>query len=880
MSLWSRLTNVFRANRLNEEIDEELESHIAMSIADGKDSGEARRDIGSALRHREASRDIQITAWLDSLRSDTVFGWRQLKKNWVTSLAAVLSLALAMGACTSAFRLYDALFLRPLPIKEPGRLYAFQRHSPRPDASIQTFDGVAYPMFQQMRAAAKGSAEMLAISYAERMDLTFASIPEMEKAYWQYVSGWTFHSFDIQPALGRLLTESDDVTPKAHPVAVLSHDYWTRRFGQDRGVLGRNFRMGTDIYEIVGVVQEGFAGTEPGVMVDIFVPTMMHASVARVDATWLRPLIQLQPGASPQALRDKLQLVALGFERERSKGFRDIPKDFLTRFLNQTVILEPAPSGVSGLQVRNRVALQALAVLVGLVLMIACVNLANLMTARAAARAREMAMRVSIGAARGQVVQLVLVESAWIAVFATLLGSIFAWFATPFIIGMMNPADNPIRLILPADLRVLGFSILLTFAVTLLFGLAPALAASDVEPAAVLKGGASSHGRGRMTFGLIVLQVAFCCIVLLTGGLFVSTYRQLAKEWTGFSSDRILVLQTMTSQPQAPIYWSQVADRLKGLPGVEKAMLADRPMLNGGSWNGFISLDGGLPGKTLAFFRAVSPGWMETMKIPLLQGREFREQDLFPGAAIVNESFAKLYFPGVDPIGKYFFRGRDERHLVVGLVRDTRYRNLREPLPPAAFFPFSATKVGGEPQPRSEAAIVVRTAAQNPLVLAQLLRQEVTRANNAFRVSSIRTQQEIIDAHSITERLLATLAVFFAGVALLLAGVGLYGVLDYSLLQRRREIGIRLALGGRAAKVAGQVTGNFVVAAIAGAILGFGTGMAAERYVATLLYQVRATDPAMLVGPLALLLAVALAALAPPAFRAIRMDPAKTLRAE
>lgn len=880
MSFWSRITNCFRTDRLNREIDEELESHVAFAVEAGSDPDEARRALGPRLRHREASRDTQIAVWLDSLRADAVFGLRQLRKNWVTSAAAVLSLALAMGACTAAFRLIDALLLRPLPISEPERLYAFLRQSPGPDGAPRTFDGVAYPMFQQMRAAAKGQAEVLAISYAERVDLTYGSDAEMEKAYWQFVSGWMFHSFGIRPALGRVLSESDDVTPKGHPAAILSHDYWIRRFGGDPNVIGRTFRMGTDVYEIAGVSGEGFTGTEPGTMVDVFVPTMMHASVTRVDSTWLRPLIRMEPGASPQALRNQLQAVAVGFEQERAKSFRDLPKEFVARLLNQTVILESAPSGASGLQMKNRVALRALAAVVALVLLIACANLANLMAVRAAARAREMALRVSIGAGRGRVLQLILVESAWIAVLATVAGIAFASWATPFIVSMLNPADNPVRLALPADLRVAGFSVLLTLTVTLLFGLAPAIGASEARPFTELKGGGDTRTKRRSMFALIAAQVAFSGVVLLTGGLFVETYRQLAHQPTGFSSDRLLALQTVTAQPQPPIAWSQVATDLAGLPGIESVTLADRPLLNGGAWNGFVSIDGSVPGNTLAFFRSVSPGWLDAMKIPLLDGRDFQNRDVFPGAAIVNETFARTFFGGENPVGKSFHRGTNERHLIVGLVRDTRYRNMRDPIYPAAFFPFAAMNSRGLPQPRSEAALIVRTATQDSLAAASLLRHEVSRAHPGFRVSSIRTQQEINDAHTVSERLLAMLALFFGAVALLLAGVGLYGVLDHSVLQRRREIGIRMALGGTAATVARQVTLHSFLAVLLGAAAGLGGGILAERYISSLLYQIRATDPLLLALPTVLLLAAALLAVTPPALRATRTDPAETLRTD
>src|SRR5271154_1906684 len=276
MSLWSRITNVLRGEKVNREIDEELEAHIAEAVARGRDASEARRALGSMLRHREGSRDVRLVAWLESLRADAIFGLRQLKKTKVTSLAAILSLALAIGACTAAFRLIDAILLRPLPVANPERLYDLAKQGIGPDGKPQDFDGWAYPDFQLMRAAVAKQAELIAVSYAEPADLTYKSDEEMERACLQYVSGWMFTTFGVKPALGRVFTESDDVKPGGHPYAVLSYDYWTHRFGQDPNVIGRTFRMGNEPYEIVGVADTPFTGTMPGTMVDIFVPTMMH----------------------------------------------------------------------------------------------------------------------------------------------------------------------------------------------------------------------------------------------------------------------------------------------------------------------------------------------------------------------------------------------------------------------------------------------------------------------------------------------------------------------------------------------------------------------------------------------------------------------------
>ena len=424
MPLWSRLANFLRGDRLNREIDEEFQSHIEEAIEHGRDPAEARKAFGSALRHREESRDIRLVAWLESLRADAVFGWRQLNKTRVTSLAAILSLALAIGACTSAFRLIDALLLRPLPVANAERLYDLSRQGIGPDNKPQTFDGWAYPDFQLMRAAVANQAELIAVSYAEPIDLTYKSDEETESAYLQCVSGWMFPTLGIRPALGRVFTENDDLKPGGHPYAVLSHDYWTHRFGQDPGVIGRTFRLGNTIYEITGVAEAPFTGTEPGTIVDIFVPIMMHPGVTRKDWTWHRTLFMPKPGAlendraALESIRQKLQATSRAFEEERAKGFLGMRKEDIDHFLNQTLLLLPAATGVSSLQSETRRPLEILGVLVALVLLIACANVANLMTAQASARAREMAVRVSIGGGRWRLVQLVLLQSAWLALLA------------------------------------------------------------------------------------------------------------------------------------------------------------------------------------------------------------------------------------------------------------------------------------------------------------------------------------------------------------------------------------------------------------------------------------------------------------------------------
>jgi putative ABC transport system permease protein len=878
MSLWSRIGNLLRSDGLSREIDEELQSHIEEGIVQGRDAAEARRAFGSALRHREESRDIRLIPWLESLHADAVFGWRQLMKRKVTSAAAVLSLALAIGSCTAAFRLIDATLWRPLPVAAPERLYVLAHQSTGPDGKIATGDACAYPMFRQMRAVIKDQAELIAISNPARIDLTYGSDPEMEKAYQQYVSGWMFGSFGVRPALGRLFTESDDVTPGAHPYAVLSYDYWTRRFGQDPGVIGRTFRTGADLYRIIGVAQAPFTGTAPGTVTDIFVPTMMakYNAIARSDYRWFRTFVDLKPGVDVSPVRERLSAVFRGFLEESAKGFAGIPKQEMDGYLRQKLLVNPAPAGVSGMQKEYGMPLMALGLLVALVLLIACANVANLMTAQAAARQREMALRVSIGAGRARLVQLLLVECAWLTLLAAGVGACFAWWSAPFVAGMIGTSENPTRLVLPADWRVLGFGLAIALGVTCLFGLAPALRASGVKPASALKGGDRPHARPRLMQALIALQVAFCFLVLFVAGLCVATSNRLSHQPTGFSSERLLTLETLTPLPQPPAAWQQVAEHLRTVQGVEAVAMSEWPLMTGESWNGFISVNGAAPGAVASYFLSVSPEWRDVMKIPLLKGRDFLASDTLPGSAVVNQSFARQYFGVESPVGKSFEvvanEGRRTRYQVVGLVADTRYKDIREPMQPTAYFPFKANY--------SRGTFMLRTSSRNPLELASVLRRETSRARPGFRVSNIRTQAALVQQHTVRERLLAMLTLFFAAVALLLAGIGLYGVLDYSVLQRRKEIGIRMAIGAQAGGIARLVVMDVSAMVATGALGGIVLGLASARYIESLFFEVKATDPAMLAIPSLTIVAAALLAALPAVMHAVRIDPVSMLRSE
>ena len=885
MSLWSRISNALRSERLNREIEEELQSHIEEAIASGRDPGEARRTFGSILRQREAGHGIRVAGWLESLLTDMKFGWRQLCRNKVTSAAAVLSLALGIGSCVAAFRLIDALLWRPLPIANASKLYVLSSKLTGLEGKPIDDGYWATPDFKLMRSAVKDQADLIAISDADRTDITWASDDDMEKAHVVYASGNMFPLFGLEPALGRLLSPADDRALGMSPYAVLSWDYWNHRFGRDPHVLGRSLHIGDQTFEIIGVGPRDFTGTETGTVTDIFLPVGMNDLATRDGVRWHHTFLMLKPGVNAatalEPLRQHLSAVSRAFEVQCSTCFRGVPQSTIDRLLDKKLVFTPAGAGISDLQKDYRRLLGVLGLLVVLVLLIACVNVANMMTAQAAARAQEMALRISIGAGRRRLVQLILCQGALLALFASVLGALFAAWSAPLVLSLVNPPDNPARLALPADWRVLLFGFGLIVLVVLLFGLLPALRASAVSPVAALKGGKDPHSSRRLMRGAIALQVAFCCLVLFLASLFVASFQRLQNRPLGFSTDRLLLLQTVAGKGQLPVVWNQTAEALRAVPGVSSVGLSGWPLLGRIQINNDISINGAPPNPTPAFFLNVSPGWLATMKIPLVAGHDFRSQDGSPGAAIVNETFARTYFPGQDPIGRTFARGANQPlNKIIGVTHDTPYHDLREPSRAVFYVPFDEIDADSAPGPVRFATFVIHTDSQNPLVLADSLRQFISQRHNGLRVSNVTTQLDLFRDQTVRERLLATLAAFFAAVALLLAGIGLYAVLNYTVLQRRREIGIRMAIGSTRAGIVRLVTFDvFLTIALggcAGVVLGFG----AARYAAALFYQVKATDADMIALPAFAILLTALIATLPAVLRALRTDPTEILRAE
>lgn len=836
------------------------------------------------------SRAASALASASSLRGDCVFAWRQLTKSKITSAAAILSLALTIGACTSAFRLIDAVFLRPLPIRNPSQLYFLSREGIAPNGKWTSFDHWTYPAYLRMRAAAKDHADLIAVNGIEQSDLMFNSNQETERAGVTWVSGSMFDSFGLRPALGRLLTVDDDRVQGMHFSAVLSYDYWNRRFGKDPNIIGRTFQLKNRIYLIIGVADGGFTGTMPGSVTDIFLPTMSRDahSLADTQASWVGIFAQVKPGVAPEPLRAQLDATARAVETERVKEIAGLSKDQIDRGLNQKLLMTPAATGVSGMQKQYQRPLTVLAIVAGLVLLIASTNVATLRAAHAVARLPEMALRISLGASRWRLVQLVAVESSILAFLATGIGGLFALWSAPLVVRMIRPSANPAGLPLSADWRVLIFAFALALGLTIFFGLAPALRASAVKPAVVLKGGDDPRSRRRFTRALIVMQVAFCFVVLFLAGLFVDTFERLSNRSTGFSAERVLTLETIAQPSALPVSWEQLADRLRSVPGVEAAAVAGWPLLSERESSRLIWINGPAAKPILMSDLQVSPGWLSVMKIPLIAGRDFRADDKDPGAAIVNEAFVREFLNGENPIGRSFddmnassdkfFVARStqndrDRIQIVGLVGDALYDDLRKPAIPVVYVPFRSYSKQYE-------TLVVRTSSPNPAAMASILRDAVAREGRGFQVTKIRTQLEINQLFTTRERLLATLSLFFSGVALLLAGVGLYGVLHYSAVQRRREIGIRMALGAQAGDVSRLMIADSLLMILIGVCAGIGLGTLSARYVESLLYGVRINSATMFAVPMLFIVAIASLAALPPVLYAVRIDPAEALRSE
>jgi putative ABC transport system permease protein len=475
--------------------------------------------------------------------------------------------------------------------------------------------------------------------------------------------------------------------------------------------------------------------------------------------------------------------------------------------------------------------------------------------------------------------QLLLAESALIAILASLLGATLAGWSAPAVVRLVIADSEPIRLLLPTDWRVLGFGTLVALGVTVLFGVAPALRASATEPTMALKG-SGPLGQRRFLRALVAGQVAFCFVVVLITGLFVSSLEGLSSLPIGFSSEGVLTLDMRARPSQPPDRWDDVAEHVRAIPGVRTVALAGWPLLDGSSTNARIAVEGSEPDREhLTEFLCVSPGWIEAMQVPLLGGRDLRPDDTNPGAALVNETFANLYFPGESPVGRSFIRGDSEDQLqIAGVVGDVRYLSLRDETRPTAYIPCRALDDDGTLLARSWGTLIVRTNGADPGDVASAIREEIPRSQSGIRIREIRTQQAINDRHKARERLLVTLGLFFAAVSLLLVGVGQYGVLRFSILQRRPEIFIRVALGARPLRVARLLADETLIMLGSGMAIGLIFGVPAARSMQTLFFQVDPASPKTIILSTVVVLGIGTIAMVPGIRQVMRLQPARAIR--
>ena len=888
-SLWPARFRRFEI-RTDDDLKEELRAHLELAAdaeaAAGHPAGDAARRArlraGGVSQAIESVRDQRGLPWLDALRSDVVFGWRQIARNRTASLAAVLSLGLAMGAALAAFRLVDAVLLRPLPVSNPSQLSVVTTTSVSLEQKLEERDDFDYPTFRQYIDRVGDKADLMLVGFAHRQNIAVGA-GDPEPVMEQLVSGNVFQTLGLQPAAGRLLDPSDDKTPGGHPVAVISSNYWQRRFGADPGIAGRTYRAGKTVYTIVGVVGGSFTGTEPGIVTDVFVPSMMNPDALNARGwSWFRIWLRPRPGVDAHYVQAVLQAGFRADHIEHAKSFSpDTPKARLDAYFKEELRLQPATAGASAAQRTFREPLWILAGLAALLVLTACVNVANLLLARAVTRRIEMALRLSIGAARRRLVQMMLIESLVLAVVAASVGALFASWAAPFVVSMLAPPEQPIRLILDVDWRTLLIATSLTIAVTMIFGLLPAMRASATPLLDVLKEVRGQHGHRRLSGALVAAQTAFCVFLLFDASLFLGTLDRLQRRPLGFTPDHLLHVVVEGPRNRSAAEWAQLTAALRNVPRVESAAAAGWAPLTGNRWRSSITRPGFVSPEDAPDWVAIAPGYLDTMKMRLVEGRDFRAADRAPrkengqpaaGVAIVNESFARTYFGGQSPVGQHVTVDSNKAPLeIVGMTADAVYANVREAGHAAVFIPLEGDRQG--------ATVLVRTSIPAP-DMTKAVREAILGIDPALQIRESVPFQSIVTKQIIRERLLAALSAFFATLGLILAVIGLYSVLNYAVTRERREIGLRLALGARPGHVVAMLTTRLAAMVAIGAIAGIGFGFGFGRYVQALLFQVEPTDVRSLVSPVAALGIAALLAVLPPAIRAVRTDPAQTIKTE
>jgi predicted permease len=889
-SVWMRIKELIRGARLDGELDEEVGLHLQMmeeefrrrGMSEAEARAAARREFGGVAHAKEAYRDQRGFPWIESFGKDIRYALRGLRRSPGFTAAAVISLALGIGANTAIFSLFHTLMLRMLPVAHAEQLVAIHRTGGWGRGVI------SLPLYRQIAARADLFNGVIATNGVGKVRFTPRRGGREEFAQQEFVSGNYFQVLGIQPVIGRLFTGEDNRVPGGHPLAVLSYDLWRNQFGADPAVLGSTVVVDEQTLTVIGVAAPGFHGVAPERRTDVWVPSMMFhfGQIMSPNSWWLMPLARVRPEVPVQRVQAALDVLMQ--QHLRTIYGERYDSAFRRKALDQRLEIRPGSVGLSMLREHFGKPLGVLLALVALVLLAACINVANLLLARGAARQKEIAMRLSLGATRARLVRQALTETLLIAAAGSATGIALAAWGVRAISGFLpEEAGSPFSS--APDLPVLGFTIAISLASALLFGLGPALRSTAVNPVAGLRSGVLDRGgRPALRRVLVVAQVAFSVVLVALAGLFGHSLLALRSVDLGFRNQSVIAFNL-----DFPRLWKgdfhqpqdQLMKTLAATPGIYSVSCAFPGLFStGSSCDATIRVPGSERTATEPVdvdITKVAPRYFETIGAAL-KGREFDRNDTAtsPRVAVVNEAFVREFLPGeTHPEARWlsFDDSKPEggaRTSIVGVVRDIRQNGIQEKVAPKVYVPLKQPDDLTFPPD-----ILVRTALP-PAAVQTIVRRELPRLGPGIAVAEWATVRQRIDDSIFETRLLATLGGFFGVLALLLAAVGLYGVMSYGMAKRAGEIGIRMALGARRADVVGMVLGDALLLVAAGLVLGFPLAWAAARAVHSLLFGIETVDPLAFGGTGAVLIAVALGAAFLPARRAASIDPMRALRHE
>jgi predicted permease len=910
-AILERLRAAFRQRALDEAFDDEIRHHLDLLAANHERLGllpeqarlAARRDFGGLEQIKDACRDARSVSVLEHIRRDTVYAGRALRKSPGFTLAVVLTLALGIGANTAVFTLIDTISWRNLPVRDPESLMLVGRiRLGRSEA------GFTYPQARALRSEAAGVtlAGYSSSAFPVLLTTSVAGNPEPPISG-QLVSGEYFDLLGVAPQAGRLIGANDDRVPDGHPVAVLSDSYWRRRFGRDPAIVGTQLRFSGRPFEIIGVTPPEFFGVEVGVSPDVFIPMMMQAALMpvtgdlivkpNVNRTWVQLLARLEPGVGAAQASAVLEPIYRRYipPMPPALGARSGSED--------RIVFTSAATGISDLRARFSTSLVILLGVVAAVLLIGCANTANLLLARAAARRPEMALRLALGAGRMRLMQQVLIEGLLIGALGGVGGFLLATALTRALVLYASAGRTPIALDLTPDLRVLTFTVASSLLCTLVFVFVPAIRAVRVDMVTAIRSiNRAARGLTGLTPArlLVSAQVTLSLLLLVASGLFVRTLVNLTTADHEVSRDRVLVVRVEprgSNQRGVPgtderldrIY-TELMTRVSSLPGVRSVTMGNVSPGKPESGAAVAIVPGGSlrmddprsADRPNASMQAIYVDYFTTLGIGL-RGRDFTDADRQPTAAavcIVNEAFARLAFPDDDPIGKTCVSvGVPKRaYTIVGVAGDSRYSNPRATVQPVVYTPFLQSNTG-----RGQMILYVRVDGDTRAI-SSAVRHAVWQADDSVPQYEVRTLAEEVDAVVVHERLLASVSTSFSLLALLLTAIGLHGLLSYLVLQRKRELAIRLALGARRTGVIALVARETILLVGLGAVIALPLLLAVQRlssrFLSDVLFGLTANDETTLSAAVAVLVLVGGVAASLPAKRASDVDPMMVLRAE